>query len=108
MRKITRAASVLSSGVLAVGLVSGVGGGVAGASPGAQARSCNYPPGNCQVLFDKSTYHRGDTVNFVSDKAFNRHEPVDGKLRCKHGSYHHSEGTFKAHHHKVSGSFTLG
>lgn len=66
-----------------------------------------YPPVHCGTSFDQSSYHHGDTVNFTTDKAFRKHEHVDGKLKCHRHHYHHGLGRFRAHHHRVSDSFTV-
>lgn len=103
MRKMTRAAAVVSTGVLTLGVASVSGGGVAGAAP---SRACHYPPGACQIYFNHGSYHRGATVKFASDPAFGRHEKIDGKLHCRHG-FSESEGPFRSHSHRGIGSFTL-
>jgi hypothetical protein len=65
----------------------------------------NYPPGKCFITFDKSKYHRGDTVHFHA-KRFTAGATVKESLSCK--SFHKRVGTDTAGHHGgVFGKFTL-
>ena len=64
-----------------------------------------YPPGKCFIVFDKSKYHRGDTVHFHA-RVFPNETSVTESLTC--GSFHKRVGTDRSgHHHGVYGKFTL-
>jgi hypothetical protein len=79
-----------------------------GPATAAHAAACDkYPPVHCSASFSADSYHRGDQAAFTSDKAFFRHELVDGKMKCRRHHYHHNVGTFRAHHHRVKGEFTV-
>jgi hypothetical protein len=103
MRQNTRAAMVITTGVLALG-ASGLA--PALASHAAPSRSCSYPPGSCSIAFNHHNYHRGATVSFHTGRAFHKSESLSGHLHCRH-HYNRSEGPFQAHHHHGSGSFHL-
>lgn len=101
MRTVTRIGAAVSASLLTAGVVS-----ISGATA-AQASDCGYPPSDCGTSFQHGKYSPGERVGFRSDKAFKRHETVDGVLSCSHG-FRRLRGPFKANrHHRVVSSFHL-
>ena len=103
MRLISRLGTTLTAGVLAAGGLTLAGAGVAQATHG----HCGYPPGQCQILFDRSAYFPGQTGSLTTDKAFKRGETVKGRATC-HNGRHFKLGPYTANsHHRVNGTFTV-
>jgi len=96
----------LAAAAISAGLLS-LGGWATPASAVPMAPCDHYPPVHCGVSFDQSSYDRGETANFSTDKAFFRHELVDGKVKCRRHHFHKNVGTYRAHHHRVIGDFTV-
>lgn len=103
MRLISRIGTTLSAVGLAAGALTFAGGGTAQAVGG----HCGYPPGQCTINFDQSSYFPKETVSFRTDKAFAKGESVRGHVHCrKH--HHFGIGPYTANrHHRVNGSFVL-
>lgn len=103
MRLNSRLGTTLAAGALAAGGLTFAGVNAAQATGG----TCGYPPGQCQILFDRSVYHPGQTGSFTTDKAFKKHETVKGRATC-HNGRHFKLGPYEANsHHRVNGSFTV-
>jgi hypothetical protein len=103
MRLISRLGTILSAAALTVGGLTFGGAGVAHATHG----HCGYPPGQCQILFDQSSYFPGEKANFTTDKAFKNFETVSGRADCAKGRGFHLGPYTATGHHRVNGSFRV-
>ena len=101
MRKVTRTAATLFAGTMLATSMSFVGADVA------SANTCGYPPAQCGISFNHSSYFPRQRVHFKSDPAFARKEKVDGILNCAR-HFRRLEGPFIAGEGKrVRDHFTL-
>ena len=103
MQFITRLGTTLSAAVLALGGLSFAGAGVAHATHG----HCGYPPAQCQILFDQSSYFPGERGSFTTDKAFKKFETVSGRAECAKGRHFHLGPYTATAHHRVNGTFRV-